>query len=666
MAYAPTRDIDSSRVLRLGLRSRLRAVREARMASERSRRRLAKHLENAVARAEQGFAPFRAAIPVCHAAAAGEARRVLLDLAERLRAPRPVDPDGVRLARELLIDGCGPLYAPAEPGDLHAAALRALRALDGAWSRPLASAAGRQRAPAAAGARPLHDLPRHGRRASARPTACSQEGHAEQEAGRDVVIGLLETHGRAETPALADGARRSSRSGASTYRGTDAGGHGPARRPAPHARAVRWSTSSRTRTRPGSSTTSATRTSRTCSTPASTCSRRSTCSTWSRSTTRSPSSAGVRVRETVPDSVLGRADEVVLIDLTPGGAARPPARRQGLPARAHRRRAQRLLPHREPAPRCARSRCARWPRRSRPSGWSPRSSARARTAWQPTSRRPSASGCSRSSSPTRAPSGSCAAPGARRSGSAPQLDVLWVAPRRARADRRAGAPARARCASSPRCSARTCSSSRATTSPTPSRASPASAARTYILIGRSRPAARARAPARPAPPAPHGGAARRRRPHRRRPLPATREDTMSLPRSRSSTVAVCRLRRRHRRRLVPASRAPRRAPRLPRGTRRILLPFTGTSISRRAFDAAVRLARVEDATMMPAYLARVPRHLALDAPLPTQCLQAMPLLEAIEQRASAAGRRPSTRASSAGAPTATPCAGCSTPRPSTA
>jgi two-component system sensor histidine kinase KdpD len=31
------------------------------------------------------------------------------------------------------------------------------------------------------------------------------EGHAEQDAGRDVVIGLLETHGRAETAALAEG-----------------------------------------------------------------------------------------------------------------------------------------------------------------------------------------------------------------------------------------------------------------------------------------------------------------------------------------------------------------------------------------------------------------------------------------------------------------------------
>jgi nucleotide-binding universal stress UspA family protein len=87
--------------------------------------------------------------------------------------------------------------------------------------------------------------------------------------------------------------------------------------------------------------------------------------------------------------------------------------------------------------------------------------------------------------------------------------------------------------------------------------------------------------------------------------------------------------------ILPRSRR-RRSP-LPRGTRRILLPFTGMAISRRAFDAAVRLARVEEATIMPAYLARVPRHLALDAPLPNQCLQAMGLLEAIEQRAGAQG-----------------------------
>ena len=33
------------------------------------------------------------------------------------------------------------------------------------------------------------------------------EGHAEQEAGRDVVIGLLETHGRADTARLARACR---------------------------------------------------------------------------------------------------------------------------------------------------------------------------------------------------------------------------------------------------------------------------------------------------------------------------------------------------------------------------------------------------------------------------------------------------------------------------
>ena len=32
-----------------------------------------------------------------------------------------------------------------------------------------------------------------------------QEGHAELEAGRDVVIGLLETHGRADTASIAEG-----------------------------------------------------------------------------------------------------------------------------------------------------------------------------------------------------------------------------------------------------------------------------------------------------------------------------------------------------------------------------------------------------------------------------------------------------------------------------
>jgi nucleotide-binding universal stress UspA family protein len=82
----------------------------------------------------------------------------------------------------------------------------------------------------------------------------------------------------------------------------------------------------------------------------------------------------------------------------------------------------------------------------------------------------------------------------------------------------------------------------------------------------------------------------------------------------------------------------RRAARdVPRPGGRILLPFTGQAISRRAFDAALRLAKAENATIMPAFLARVPRTLPLEAPLPAACAVGMPLLEAIEQGANSQG-----------------------------
>lgn len=87
--------------------------------------------------------------------------------------------------------------------------------------------------------------------------------------------------------------------------------------------------------------------------------------------------------------------------------------------------------------------------------------------------------------------------------------------------------------------------------------------------------------------------------------------------------------------LPPHGRLPAKA--RPLTVRRILLPFTGQAISRRSFEAAVRLAKAENATIMPAYLARVPRHLPLDAPLPRQAAVAMPLLEMIEQRTGAEG-----------------------------
>ncbi len=75
----------------------------------------------------------------------------------------------------------------------------------------------------------------------------------------------------------------------------------------------------------------------------------------------------------------------------------------------------------------------------------------------------------------------------------------------------------------------------------------------------------------------------------------------------------------------------------PRPVRRILLPFTGQAISRRAFEAAVRLAKAENATVMPAFLARVPMNLPVDTALPVQCASGMPLIEAIEQSLTSQG-----------------------------
>ncbi|HEY6397589.1 MAG TPA: universal stress protein, partial [Solirubrobacteraceae bacterium] len=77
---------------------------------------------------------------------------------------------------------------------------------------------------------------------------------------------------------------------------------------------------------------------------------------------------------------------------------------------------------------------------------------------------------------------------------------------------------------------------------------------------------------------------------------------------------------------VPATRA-----------RRILFPFMANALSSRALDAAFRLAIAEDATLVPVFLAHVPLNVPLETPLPRQCAVALPLQEAIEQRATRAG-----------------------------
>jgi two-component system, OmpR family, sensor histidine kinase KdpD len=142
-----------------------------------------------------------------------------------------------------------------------------------------------------------------------------QEGNAELEAGRDVVIGLLETHGRAETEALADGLPRVPPRRVD-YRGTelwDMDLPGVLRR-APELALVDELAHTNA--------------------PGLEHEKRyediedlldagidvlSTVNVQHLESLNDQVAelSGVRVRETVPDSVLGRADEVVLIDLSP-------------------------------------------------------------------------------------------------------------------------------------------------------------------------------------------------------------------------------------------------------------------------------------------------------------------------------------------------------------
>ena len=82
----------------------------------------------------------------------------------------------------------------------------------------------------------------------------------------------------------------------------------------------------------------------------------------------------------------------------------------------------------------------------------------------------------------------------------------------------------------------------------------------------------------------------------------------------------------------------RRPSRVPvTGTRRILFPFVANALSSRALDAALRLASAEDATLVPVFLCQVSLDLPLDTPLPRQSTVALPLQEAIENRATRFG-----------------------------
>jgi nucleotide-binding universal stress UspA family protein len=76
---------------------------------------------------------------------------------------------------------------------------------------------------------------------------------------------------------------------------------------------------------------------------------------------------------------------------------------------------------------------------------------------------------------------------------------------------------------------------------------------------------------------------------------------------------------------------------------RLLVPFTGGALEEPVLEAAIRLARSENAILVPAYLLVVPLEFAPDAPLKGQVEVAMPLLEAVELAASRAGVRVDAR-----------------------
>lgn len=69
------------------------------------------------------------------------------------------------------------------------------------------------------------------------------------------------------------------------------------------------------------------------------------------------------------------------------------------------------------------------------------------------------------------------------------------------------------------------------------------------------------------------------------------------------------------------------------GTRRILVPFTGGTLDRTVLGAAIRIAQAQDATLVPAYLLRVPLMFPEDSPLANEVEVALPLLEAVEHAA---------------------------------
>jgi hypothetical protein len=94
--------------------SRVHAARSVQLTSSRSRRALARSLEQLLAEADSPLTPPRAAVPPCREQVRG-ARAQITSISAKLRSRSPSDCRGIAKLRMLLSDGAGPIYLRIHP-----------------------------------------------------------------------------------------------------------------------------------------------------------------------------------------------------------------------------------------------------------------------------------------------------------------------------------------------------------------------------------------------------------------------------------------------------------------------------------------------------------------------------------------------------------------------
>ena len=233
-------------------------------------------------------------------------------------------------------------------------------------------APGSRRASAARGGRGVPHLPRAAQDLLRRVARRGQDlrharGGPRQAAptGVDVVIGWVETHGRAETAALAEGLERLAPREVELPRRRACGEFDLDARPRPPARRCSSSTSSPTRTRPGSRHAKRWQDARRAARG-----RHRRLHDAQRPAPREPQRprraqiTGVTVRETVPDHLLDGADEVEFVDLPAEELLQRLAEGKVYVPDQAARAIQQLLPQGQPDSPCASSRSG-----APPSAW---------------------------------------------------------------------------------------------------------------------------------------------------------------------------------------------------------------------------------------------------------------------------------------------------------